>query len=176
MRFNELIAGVRSDLAVKVFGDDMEALHETGGKISKILEKIQGASDVKVEQVTGLPVLTIQMNREEMARYGLNVSDVQDVIEIAMGGKSAGKVFEGDRRFELLVRLPENMRSNIEALKRLPIPLPNVGADSNTGLLPAAYLGERKRPGYITLGSIAEFNIKPGPIKLVGKTANAGLL
>ena len=163
MRFNELIAGVRSDLAVKVFGDDMEALHETGGKISKILEKIQGASDVKVEQVTGLPVLTIQMNRKEMARYGLNVSDVQDVIEIAIGGKSAGKVFEGDRRFELLVRLPENMRSNIEALKRLPIPLPNVGADSNTGLLPAAYLEERKRPGYITLGSIAEFNIKPGP-------------
>ena len=163
MRFNELIAGVRSDLAVKVFGDDMEVLHETGGKISKILEKIQGASDVKVEQVTGLPVLTIQMNRKEMSRYGLNVSDVQDVIEIAIGGKSAGKVFEGDRRFELLVRLPENMRSNIATLKRLPIPLPNVGADSNTGLLPAAYLEERKRPGYITLGSIAEFNIKPGP-------------
>ncbi len=163
MRFNELIAGVRSDLAVKVFGDDMEVLHETGGKISKILEKIQGASDVKVEQVTGLPVLTIQMNRKEMSRYGLNVSDVQDVIEIAIGGKSAGKVFEGDRRFELLVRLPENMRSNIAALKRLPIPLPNVGADSNTGLLPAAYLEESKRPGYITLSSIAEFTIKPGP-------------
>ena len=116
-----------------------------------------------MEQVTGLPVLTIQMNRKEMSRYGLNVSDVQDVIEIAIGGKSAGKVFEGDRRFELLVRLPENMRSNIEALKRLPIPLPNVGADSNTGLLPAAYLEESKRPGYITLGSIAEFTVKPGP-------------
>ncbi|MEK7788353.1 MAG: efflux RND transporter permease subunit, partial [Planctomycetota bacterium] len=164
MRFNELIAGVRSDLAVKVFGDDMEVLHETGGKISKILEKIQGASDVKVEQVTGLPVLTIQMNRKEMSRYGLNVSDVQDVIEIAIGGKSAGKVFEGDRRFELLVRLPENMRSNIEALKRLPIPLPNTGGASNAGLLPATYLVEEsKRPGYITLGSIAEFTIKPGP-------------
>jgi len=163
MRFNELIAGVRSDLAVKVFGDDMEALHETGGKISKILEKIQGASDVKVEQVTGLPVLTIQMNRKEMSRYGLNVSDVQDVIEIAIGGKSAGKVFEGDRRFELLVRLPENMRSNIEALKRLPIPLPNTGGASNAGLLPATYLKEIERPGYIPLGSIAEFTIKPGP-------------
>ena len=81
-----------------------------------------------MEQVTGLPVLTIQMNRKEMSRYGLNVSDVQDVIEIAIGGKSAGKVFEGDRRFELLVRLPENMRSNIETLKRLPIPLPNTEA------------------------------------------------
>jgi len=164
MRFNELISGVRSDLAVKVFGDDMEVLLETGEKIAGVLEKIPGASDVKVEQVTGLPVLTIQMNRKEMARYGLNVSDVQDVIEIAIGGKSAGKVFEGDRRFELLVRLPEDMRSNIEALKRLPIPLPNTGGTSNAGLLPATYLVEEsKRPGYITLGSIAEFTIKPGP-------------
>ena len=163
MRFNELISGVRSDLAVKVFGDDMEVLIETGEKIAGVLEKIQGASDVKVEQVTGLPVLTIQMNRKEMARYGLNISDVQEVIEIAIGGKSAGKVFEGDRRFELLVRLPENMRSNIETLKRLPIPLPNTGGVSHAGLLPATYLEESKRPGYITLGSIAEFNIKPGP-------------
>lgn len=164
MRFNELISGVRSDLAVKVFGDDMEALHETGEKLAGVLEKIQGASDVKVEQVTGLPVLTIQMNRKDMSRYGLNISDVQDVIEIAIGGKSAGKVFEGDRRFELLVRLPENMRSNIEALKRLPIPLPDTRGDLNAGLLPATYLvRESKRPGYITLGSIAEFTIKPGP-------------
>ena len=163
MRFNELIAGVRSDLAVKVFGDDMDVLNETGEKISKTLEKIQGASDVKVEQVTGLPVLTIQMNRKEMSRYGLNVSDVQDVIEIAIGGKSAGKVFEGDRRFELLVRLPENMRSNIEALKRLPIPLPNTRDASYGGALRANYLEESKRPGYVTLGAIATFDIKPGP-------------
>ena len=163
MRFNELISGVRSDLAVKIFGDDMVVLLETGEKIAGVLENIPGASDIKVEQVTGLPVLTIQMNRKEMARYGLNVSDVQDVIEIAIGGKSAGKVFEGDRRFELLVRLPENMRSNIEALKRLPIPLPNTGGASNAGSLPATYLEESKRPGYLTLGSIAEFTIKPGP-------------
>ncbi len=164
MRFNELISGVRSDLALKVFGDDMEVLLETGEKIAGVLENIPGASDVKVEQVTGLPVLTIQMNRKEMARYGLNVSDVQDVIEIAIGGKSAGKVFEGDRRFDLLVRLPENMRSNIGALKRLPIPLPKTRVASNVGLLPATYLVEEsERPGYITLGSITEFNIKPGP-------------
>ncbi len=162
-RFNELIAGVRSDLAVKIFGDDIEVLLETGEKIAKVLEKIQGASDVKVEQVSGLPILTIQMNRKEMSRYGLNVSDVQDVIEIAIGGKSAGKVFEGDRRFELLVRLPEDMRSNIEALKRLPVPLPNVVGVSKTGLIPAKHLEESKRPSDITLGSIADFNIKSGP-------------
>ncbi len=164
MRFNDLLAGVRSDVGVKIFGDDMKILLETGEKIAKVLEKIRGASDVKVEQVTGLPVLTIQMNRKEMSRYGLNVSEVQDIIEIAIGGKSAGEVFEGDRRFELLVRLPEDMRSNIEALKRLPVPLPNnVVGVSKTGLIPAKYLEENKRPSYITLGSIAEFNIKPGP-------------
>ena len=163
MRFNELIAGVRSDVAVKIFGDNMEILLETGEKISKVLEKIKGASDVKVEQVTGLPVLTIQMNRKEMARYGLNVSDVQEVIEVAIGGKSAGTVFEGDRRFELMVRLPDDMRSNIEAIKRLQIPLSYTGSASNVGLLPATYLEEHKRRGYITLGSIAEFIMKPGP-------------
>ncbi|MFN3531142.1 MAG: efflux RND transporter permease subunit [Candidatus Brocadia sp.] len=163
MRFNELIAGVRSDVAVKVFGDDMEVLLETGEKIVKVLEKIQGASDVKVEQVTGLPVLTIQMNRKEMARYGLNISDVQEVIEVAIGGKSAGNIFEGDRRFELLVRLPEEMRSNVEVLKRLPIPLPESKSVSSAGLLPMVHLDKTKRPSYITLGSIADFNIKPGP-------------
>ncbi|MFO0794257.1 MAG: CusA/CzcA family heavy metal efflux RND transporter [Candidatus Brocadiaceae bacterium] len=163
MRFNELIAGVRSDVAVKVFGDNMDVLLETGEKIVRVLEKIPGASDVKVEQVTGLPVLTVQMNRKEMARYGLNISDVQEVIEIAIGGKSAGQVFEGDRRFELLVRLPEDMRSNVGALKRLPIPLPESWGGLNTGVLLAAHSKESKRPSYITLGSIADFNIKPGP-------------
>lgn len=163
MRFNELIAGVRSDVAVKVFGDDMEVLFETGEKIVRVLEKIPGASDVKVEQVTGLPTLTIQMNRKEMARYGLNITDVQEVIEIAIGGKSAGKVFEGDRQFELLVRMPEDMRSNVEALKRLPIPLPDIGSAIRTGIFPAAFGEESKGPGYVPLGSVADFTIAQGP-------------
>ncbi len=167
MRFNELISGVRSDVAVKVFGDDMEILLETGEKIAGVLEKIQGASDVKVEQVSGLPVLTIQMNRKEMARYGLNISDVQEVVEVAIGGKSAGNVFEGDRRFELLVRMPEDMRSNMEELKRLPVPLPvpipESGGGANKGGVFASYPEESKRLNYITLGSIADFDIKPGP-------------
>ncbi len=155
MRFNELIAGVRSDVAVKVFGDDMEVLLETGEEIGKVLEKVRGASDVKVEQVTGLPVLTIQMNRQEMARYGLNVSDVQEVIEIAVGGKVAGEVFEGDRRFDLLVRLPEDLRGNVEALKRIPVLLPDNGNESNSE--------DGRRPSYIPLGSLAEFNVALGP-------------
>ncbi len=163
MRFNELIAGVRSDVAVKVFGDNMETLLDTGEKVTHVLEKIPGAADVKVEQVTGLTTLTIQMNRKEMARYGLNIADVQEVIEIAIGGKSAGKVFEGDRQYELLVRMPEEMRSNVEALKRLPIPLPNIGSALRAGLSPATYGEESKRPGYIPLGSVADFNIAQGP-------------
>ncbi|CAG0943692.1 Cobalt-zinc-cadmium resistance protein CzcA [Candidatus Brocadiaceae bacterium] len=163
MRFNELIAGVRSDVAVKVFGDDMAVLLETGEKISEILMKIPGASDVKVEQVTGLPTLTIQMNRKEMARYGLNSADVQEVIEVAIGGKSAGKVFEGDRQYELLVRMPEDMRSNVETLKRLPIPLPERGSAADTGIVPATYGVEKKRPGYVPLGAVADFAIAQGP-------------
>lgn len=162
-RFNELTAGVRSDLAVKVFGDDMESLLETGEKIAMVLKKVRGASDVKVEQITGLPVLTVQVNRKEIARYGLNISDVQDMIGIAIGGKSAGKVFEGDKRFELVVRLPEKIRENVEALKRLPVPLSNVLNLSGPELLPVTHREESTRPGYVTLGSIAEFNIKPGP-------------
>jgi cobalt-zinc-cadmium resistance protein CzcA len=155
MRFNELLAGVRSDVAVKVFGDDMDVLPGIGKEIEKVLEKIPGASDVKVEQVTGLPVLTIEMDRSRMARYGLNVSDLQDVLEIALGGKSAGQIFEGDRRFELIVRLPEAIREDIEALKRLPIPLPAGGSSE-------------ARPGasvrsFIPLAAVADFKVAPGP-------------
>ncbi len=163
MRFNELIAGVRSDLAVKVFGDDMEVLHDTGERIAAVLGDVSGASDVKVEQVTGLPVLTIQMNRKEMARYGLNISEVQEIIEVAIGGKAVGKVFEGDRRFELIVRLPDEIRSDVEKLKRLPIPLPKVEGMLDTGLLPTTYSEGEKTLSYITLDSIAKFNIEPGP-------------
>ncbi|MCF6157518.1 MAG: CusA/CzcA family heavy metal efflux RND transporter [wastewater metagenome] len=164
MRFNELIAGVRADIAVKIFGDDMQVLRETGEKISGVLQRVQGASDVKVEQVTGLPVLTVHLNRKEMARYSLNISDVQEVIEIAIAGKNAGKVFEGDRQFELVVRLPEEVRTDIDALRRLPIPLPDIGNAFLTGMLPAAIHGEDSgKPGYITLGSIADLTIIPGP-------------
>ena len=153
MRFNELIAGVRSDVAVKVFGDDMNVLFETGEEIAAVLEQIPGASDVKVEQVTGLPVLTLRMNRKEMARYGINLSDLQEVIEIAIGGKSAGQIFEGDRRFDLIVRLPERIRGDIDDLKRLTVPLP---AGKPGG-------GGRPALSYIPLGAVAEFNVAPGP-------------
>ncbi len=150
MRFNELISGVRSDVAVKVFGDDLNLLLETGERIATTLEAISGAADVKVEQVSGLPVLTIKLNRPQIARYGLNTSDVQQAIEIAVGGKEAGEIFEGDRRFDLIVRLPERLRTDLEALKQLPVPLP--GGSGNGG-----------KSRYVTLGEVAVFDLAPGP-------------
>jgi len=147
MRFNELISGVRSDVAVKVFGDDMDTMNATAEQISGVLEKIAGAADVKVEQTTGLPMLTIQIDREKTARLGLNVSDVHEVIGAAIGGSAAGTLFEGDRRFDIVVRLPEALRSDLEALKRLPIRLPGGGTTA----------------AFVQMGDVAIFDYAPGP-------------
>ena len=157
MRFNELLSGVRSDVAIKVFGDDLDTLLSVGEQIEKILETVPGAADVRIEQITGLPVLSIQMDRSKMARYGLNGADVQDAIVIAVGGRNAGMIFEGDRRFELQVRLPEQQRSDIETLKRLPIRLPaaNMGGGMNVPVTgPTAY---------VALGEVATLQITQGP-------------
>jgi cobalt-zinc-cadmium resistance protein CzcA len=162
MRFNELIAGVRSDVAVKVFGDDMDVMVEAGERIARVMEAIPGAADIKVEQVTGLPILTIELDRTAMARYGLSVSEVQDVIQIAIGGKNAGEVFEGDRRFELIVRLPESMREDVERLKRIPITLPKAKSTVQLVGQDNRMVGEA-RASHIPLGSVAEFVISPGP-------------
>jgi len=116
LRFNELISGVRSDVAVKVFGDDMGVLNSTAAEIAETLEKVEGASEVKVEQTTGLPVLTINIDRDKAARFGLNVGDVQDTIAFAVGGQRAGTLFDGDRRFDMVVRLSDRLRTDIEGL------------------------------------------------------------
>ena len=125
MRFNELISGVRTDLGIKVFGDDLEQLLESAEAILEVLETIDGAADGKVEQVTGLPMLSITPERMTLARYGLSVSALQDTIAAAIGGEPSGLIFEGDRRFELVVRLPETLRRDVASLGDLPIPLPN---------------------------------------------------
>jgi len=157
MRFNELLSGVRADVAVKVFGDDLDVMLNVAEQIEKIVKAVPGAADVRIEQITGLPVLSIQMDRTKMARYGLNGSDVQDAINIAIGGRTAGLIFEGDRRFELQVRLPEQIRGDIETLKRLPIKLPvlNMSGGQNA---PAAAL-----PIYVALGEVADLQIVTGP-------------
>ena len=124
LRVNELISGVRSDVAIKVFGDDLAVLDKTAAKIAALLEEVAGASEVKVEQSSGLPMLQIRIDRERAARLGLNMLDVQEMIATATAGRTAGSLFEGDRRFDITVRLPEHLRSDIDALKRLPVPLP----------------------------------------------------
>ena len=130
MRFNELIAGVREDLAVKVFGDEFAPMVRAASQIAGVLRGVEGAANVKVEEVSGLPFLEIKIDKSEIARRGLSVSDVQDAIGIAIGGRAAGMVFEGDRRFRIVVRLADALRSDIDTLERLPITLPQ----SNTAV------------------------------------------
>ncbi|MRV75147.1 CusA/CzcA family heavy metal efflux RND transporter [Duganella sp. FT92W] len=148
LRFNELISGVRSDVAVKVFGDDMDVLSATGRQIAAVLQRVPGATDVKVEQTDGLPMLTVRIDREKTARYGLNIGDVQETLATATGGRHAGTLFEGDRRFDIVVRLPETLRNDVAALGRLPIALPRNGG---TGA------------AYIPLAEVASLDFAPGP-------------
>jgi len=121
MRFNELIAGVRSELAVKVFGDDFDRLVELGGAIEAAISTVPGAADVAVEQATGLPVLTVVPDREALARYGLTISRVQDLVSTALGGQVAGQLYEGDKRFDIVVRLDEEQRNKTDELLGLPV-------------------------------------------------------
>ncbi|CUS78580.1 cobalt-zinc-cadmium resistance protein CzcA [Candidatus Kryptonium thompsonii] len=125
LRVAELIAGVRSDIAIKIFGEDLDTLKEKAEEIAKVVSKIRGAADVKVEQVSGLPQLVIKPDRAKIARYGINVADVNQIIEIAIAGKSAGEVFEGEKRFDLVVRFKEDARNNIDAIKNILVPTPN---------------------------------------------------
>jgi heavy metal efflux system protein len=149
MRFNELLAGVRGDVAIKVFGDEFEPMLRSANQIAAVLRRLEGAADVRVEQTTGLPFLEIAVNKAEIARRGLSLSAVQELIGAAVGGREAGVVFEGDRRFEIVVRLPDSLRGNIEALKNLPIPL--------------LQANERSRPATIPLKEVAVFTLGEGP-------------
>jgi cobalt-zinc-cadmium resistance protein CzcA len=145
MRMNELISGVRSDVAVSIYGEDLQALEKAGDDLVKILGSVSGAADVKAEQSAGLPVLRIQIDRDRIARYGINASDVLDAIA-AMGGRSVGEVFEGQRRFALQVRYREDARSSIDAIRQIPIATP-------TGAL-------------IPLGQLADLSVEEGPAQI----------
>ncbi|MDE2361042.1 MAG: CusA/CzcA family heavy metal efflux RND transporter [Hyphomicrobiales bacterium] len=149
MRFNELLAGVRGDIAVKVFGDEFEPMVKAANQIAGIIRATPGAADVKVEQTSGLPFLDIAIDKAEAARLGLTVTAVQDVIGAAIGGREAGFVFEGDRRYSIVVRLTENVRRDIDALENLPVPL--LGATTNG------------RTPNILLKQVARFEEREGP-------------
>lgn len=146
MRFNELISGVRADLGIKVFGDDLDQLVLTANEILKAINQVPGAADARVEQVTGLPTLSVIPKRTALGRYGLNIVELQDWVSAAIGGEAAGLLYEGDRRFELIVRLPETLRRDIDRLAFLPVPLPN---------------GD-----YIPLEEVATLDISPGPAQI----------
>ncbi|MFH1159104.1 MAG: CusA/CzcA family heavy metal efflux RND transporter [Pseudomonadota bacterium] len=152
MRFNELISGVRSDVAVKVYGDDFAVMEKTANEIMEVLQATAGAADVKVEQTSGLPMLEIKLDKPAIARYGLNVSDVLDVISIAIGGREAGLVFQGDRRFEIVVRLPDQLRDNIKTLENLPVLLHEDDTDEQDNAL-----------AYVPLRELAAFNVIDSP-------------
>lgn len=147
MRFNELISGVRTDLGVKVIGDDLDQLLISANEILEVLETLEGVADARVEQVTGLPMLSVIPNRNALAAYGLDISDLQHFVATAIAGTEAGLIFEGDRRFELIVRLPDTLRQNPAELERLPIPT-------------------SKAPGYVPLAEVAHLELAPAPNQL----------
>lgn len=159
LRTNELISGVRADVAVKIYGDDLEQLVRTGAQIQRVLASIDGAADVKAEQVTGLPLLTVTPDRAALARYGLNPGDVQETVATAIGGEVAGHLFEGDRRFEIVVRLPEELRQDPAALLDLPIPLREAEPDESA--LDARWAAGT--PKTVPLREVAQIDTKPGP-------------
>ncbi|WP_405602035.1 MULTISPECIES: efflux RND transporter permease subunit [unclassified Pseudoalteromonas] len=148
MRFNELIAGVRADVALRIYGDDLSVLKEFGEKATELMRNIAGASDVRLEQMEGLPTLSVTPMRDHMALLGLSVNDIQQTLAAAVGGVQTGLIYEGDKRFSLLVRLDKRWSSDVSALARLPVALPK---DSNPEL------------AFVPLGEVATISIEKGP-------------
>ncbi|WP_051230048.1 efflux RND transporter permease subunit [Haliea salexigens] len=143
MRFNELISGVRADLGIKVFGDNLDQLLASANDVLEVVESMEGAADTRVEQVTGLPMLSIHPRRMVLSRYGLTVDNLQDLVAAGVGGENAGLIYEGDRRFQLMVRLPEDIRRDVDSLADLPVPLPD--------------------GGYVPLSEVADLELAPAP-------------
>ena len=146
MRFNELIAGVRSDIGIKLFGDDLETLRKEGEEIARVVAGVPGAEDVKLEQTAGLPVIRVRVDRDRCARYGISVGDVLDTVEAARAGKNVGTVFEGQRRFPLVVRLDDEAARTLDALANVPVASPS-GAN-------------------VPLGQLAEIKLDTGPAQI----------
>ena len=160
MRMNELISGVRADVAIKVYGDDLDTLVRLGEQVEKVAKAVDGAADVRLEQATGLPLLTITPDRQALIRYGLNPGDVQHTVATAVGGEVAGQLFEGDRRFDIVVRLPEALRQDPAALHDLPIPL---GGDGNLDESTRTPAWQSGAPDTVPLREVATIATTLGP-------------
>jgi len=150
MRFNELISGVRSDVGIMVFGEDLEQLEATAQDILDVISGIEGTADARIEQVAGLPMLTVIPKRNVLSRYGLNVQEVQDLVAASIGGEQAGLIYEGDRRFQLVVRLPEHLRTDMKRLESLPVPVPL----------------DTSGPGYVPLSEVVDIEIITTPNRI----------
>ncbi|WP_394147373.1 efflux RND transporter permease subunit [Shewanella atlantica] len=148
MRFNELIAGVRADVALRIYGDDLDTLKAAGDRAEVLFHQLDGAKDIRVEQMSGLPTLSVEPNRDHLALLGLTIVDVQQALQAAVSGVPVGLIYEGDRRFRLVVRMQRDISQDLRALKRLPIPLP---AELNPDL------------SYVPLGEVADIQFKVGP-------------
>ncbi len=146
LRVDELISGVKSQLAIKIFGDDMEVLKEKAEEIAKSVSKVKGVADLRVEQTSGQPYLTVDIERDKIARYGINVADIQEIIETAIGGKDATNILEGDRRFSVLLRFPEERRNSVETIG-------NILVRTSTG-------------ANVPLGQLAKISVSEGPVQI----------
>ena len=146
LRFSELISGVKADIGIKVFGEDLEVLKSKADEIAKVVQGIPGAADVSVEQVENIPVLQIDVDRAAIARLGVHIADVQQLIAVTLGGESLGQVVEGDKRFDLVVRLPDNIRNDVAAIRLLPV--------------------QTASGGNVPLSSVAHIDLKPAPAQI----------
>ncbi len=160
MRFNELISGVRSDVGIKVIGDDLQQLQQSATEILALVEQIPGAADVRMEQITGLPMLTVVPKREQLVSYGLTVNQLQDFVATAVAGENAGVIYEGDRRIEIILRLPEALRTDTRALERLPVPIHN-GINKNPTNNDDG--GDQYALNFVPLNEIAQIKMEPAP-------------
>ncbi len=165
MRMNELISGVRADVAVMLYGDDLDTLAEVGRRIEKVVAGVPGAADVRLEQTSGLPLLTVTPDRQKLAGYGLNPGQVQSTVATAVGGQVAGQLFEGDRRFDIVVRLPEELRQDPAALADLPVSLETALASGNADELSRGGAGGvlTGNPRTVPLRELARIDTSEGP-------------
>jgi len=161
MRMNELISGVRADVAVKVYGDDLEQLVAVAEQVERVMQSVPGAADVKTEQATGLPLLSVIPDRQALARYGLNPGDVQETVATAVGGEVAGQLFEGDRRFDIVVRLPEALRQDPARFGDLPIPLRGGEDNRDESSRDASWMSGA--PQTVPLREVAKIDATIGP-------------
>lgn len=152
MRFNELMTGVRQDIAVKLFGEDLEILADNAEKMGKIISTVDGVGDVKIEATQGLPQMTVKYNRQKMAYYGLNIKDLNTLVRTAFSGETAGVVFEGEKRFDLVVRLKDEHKKSITDLKNIFVPL--------------------KDGNQIPLSQVASIDYVPGPMQISREGTN----